>query len=119
MLSYWARRTAKEDFPRSARTVSPLQVRPVPALYRSGEMGQEIREIHRSDLLQPRYRAHHGFASGGFLMKQTTCSVCLIAHDEEIHEATIRLHAWLRQEILRQIAPWQSTAAQPPPDLVQ
>lgn len=35
------------------------------------------------------------------------CHLCLGSHDDEIHEATIRLHKWLRREILRQIIPWQ------------
>jgi hypothetical protein len=35
------------------------------------------------------------------------CHLCLGPHDNEIHEATLRLHMWLRREILRQITPWQ------------
>ncbi len=29
------------------------------------------------------------------------CSVCLAAHDPEIHEATLRIHRWFRSEIRR------------------
>lgn len=29
------------------------------------------------------------------------CRVCLGSHDEEIHEATVTVHQWLRSEIAR------------------
>ena len=35
--------------------------------------------------------AHH--------MHEEDCKTCLIAHDEEIHEATLRLHQWLQDPI--------------------
>jgi hypothetical protein len=35
------------------------------------------------------------------------CHLCLGPHDDEIHDATLRLHMWLRREILRQIIPWE------------
>ena len=30
-----------------------------------------------------------------------SCKVCLVAHDEEIHAATCRVHAWLRAQVMR------------------
>ena len=42
------------------------------------------------------------------------CSVCLGRHDDEIHDATLRIHLWLRQEILRQIEPWTMNPGRPP-----
>lgn len=35
-----------------------------------------------------------------------SCRLCLGAHDDEIHEATRRLHTWFRQEVEDQITPW-------------
>ena len=46
----------------------------------------------------------------------THCRLCLTQHDEEIHEATIRLHTWMRDEILRQITPWRPALPQPAPE---
>jgi hypothetical protein len=31
------------------------------------------------------------------------CSVCLVAHDPEIHEATTRIHEWFRASLTRYI----------------
>ena len=28
------------------------------------------------------------------------CQICGVAHDEEIHEATLSIHRWLRGQIL-------------------
>ena len=28
------------------------------------------------------------------------CRICGVAHDEEIHEATLSVHRWLRDQIL-------------------
>jgi hypothetical protein len=47
--------------------------------------------------------------------RATNCPRCLVAHDEEIHGATVRIHAWLRREILRQIVPWQPAERPPKP----
>jgi len=33
------------------------------------------------------------------------CPVCLGAHDELIHTATVNLHAWWRQSLLSRITP--------------
>ncbi|HLH19740.1 MAG TPA: hypothetical protein VKX45_21130 [Bryobacteraceae bacterium] len=30
-------------------------------------------------------------------MQRKNCKVCLVEHDEEIHAATLRLRAWLRE----------------------
>ncbi len=32
-------------------------------------------------------------------MQHKNCKVCLTEHDPEIHEATLRLHEWLRARI--------------------
>ena len=29
------------------------------------------------------------------------CHVCLVPHDDEIHEATLQLHKWLRREVTK------------------
>lgn len=29
----------------------------------------------------------------------TSCPVCLVDHDDEIHEATVSLHSWFRKKI--------------------
>jgi hypothetical protein len=30
---------------------------------------------------------------------ETECAVCLIEHDEELHEATLRVKTWFRYEV--------------------
>jgi len=37
-------------------------------------------------------------------MREKVCKTCLVEHDEEIHEATLSLHGWLRERIQRSIA---------------
>ena len=32
-------------------------------------------------------------------MRKKNCKVCLVEHDESIHEATLSLHEWLRERI--------------------
>lgn len=41
-------------------------------------------------------------------MKTTVenCQLCLGPHDDEIHDATLNIHIWLREEIARKIAPF-------------
>jgi hypothetical protein len=36
-------------------------------------------------------------------MPQKNCKVCLGEHDSEIHEATLRLHEWLRNNVNKSI----------------
>jgi hypothetical protein len=36
-------------------------------------------------------------------MQYKNCKVCLVEHDSEIHEATVRLHEWLRDRVKRSI----------------
>ena len=36
-------------------------------------------------------------------MQQKQCKTCLTEHDTEIHEATVRLHEWLRELVERQL----------------
>ena len=31
----------------------------------------------------------------------TGCEICLCAHDEEIHAATLAVHSWMRQEVTK------------------
>ncbi len=31
------------------------------------------------------------------------CQVCLLEHDSEIHDATLSVHQWLRQELIRKL----------------
>jgi hypothetical protein len=33
------------------------------------------------------------------------CRVCLGAHEEDVHDATLALHVWLRGEIARRVDP--------------
>ena len=36
------------------------------------------------------------------ILKETPeCTVCCAPHDEEIHEATLRVHRWFRQHVTR------------------
>jgi hypothetical protein len=37
-------------------------------------------------------------------MKEKVCKICLLEHDEEIHEATLSVHAWLKYKVERSIA---------------
>ena len=42
------------------------------------------------------------------------CKVCLLEHDPEMHEATVRLHEWLRERVncsLRILEPPEENAA--------
>ena len=32
-------------------------------------------------------------------MQYKNCKVCLMEHDPEIHDATLRLHEWLRERL--------------------
>ena len=34
-------------------------------------------------------------------MQHKNCKVCLMEHDSEIHDATLRLHEWLRERVKR------------------
>jgi hypothetical protein len=36
-------------------------------------------------------------------MRENVCRVCLIEHDEEIHEATLSLRSWLRESVEQMI----------------
>lgn len=38
-------------------------------------------------------------------MEENECPVCLIGHDPEIHEATLRVHQWFREHIAMKIRP--------------
>jgi hypothetical protein len=35
------------------------------------------------------------------LQPSRECKVCLNAHDDEIHEATLSIHRWFRQEVTK------------------
>jgi hypothetical protein len=37
-------------------------------------------------------------------MREKVCKTCLLEHDEEIHEATVSLHLWLRERLQRMLA---------------
>jgi hypothetical protein len=37
-------------------------------------------------------------------MREKVCKTCLLEHDEEIHEATVSLHDWLRERMQRMLA---------------
>ncbi len=34
--------------------------------------------------------------------KQAECSVCYVAHDDEIHDATLRIHQWFCSQVTHQ-----------------
>lgn len=36
--------------------------------------------------------------------KDTNCQVCFGQHDDEIHQATLRVRQWFRDEVLRKLA---------------
>jgi hypothetical protein len=38
-------------------------------------------------------------------MRNKTCKVCLVEHDEEIHAATLSLRQWLRQKVTSALRP--------------
>ena len=40
-------------------------------------------------------------------MQKKTCKICLVEHDEEIHEATLSLRQWLREKVNRAIGEYQ------------
>jgi hypothetical protein len=33
------------------------------------------------------------------MSSKKTCKTCLVEHDEEIHEATVNVHEWLRAKL--------------------
>jgi hypothetical protein len=33
--------------------------------------------------------------------RATDCAVCGVAHDEEIHEATLSIHRWFQRQVTR------------------
>jgi hypothetical protein len=35
------------------------------------------------------------------------CQLCLGPHDDEIHEVTLRIHRWFREDIASKIIPWR------------
>ena len=35
------------------------------------------------------------------LEEAADCEVCVCGHDEEIHQATVRIHEWLRYELTK------------------
>jgi hypothetical protein len=37
-------------------------------------------------------------------MREKVCETCLLEHDEEIHEATVSLHGWLRERMQQLLA---------------
>jgi hypothetical protein len=47
-------------------------------------------------------------------MQYKNCKVCLMEHDPEIHDATLRLHEWLRdrvKESIQELEPVEASAA--------
>lgn len=44
---------------------------------------------------------------------QKDCKVCLVEHDEEIHEASVRLHEWLRYKVTRNLGRPEEAEARP------
>lgn len=34
-------------------------------------------------------------------MQEKECKICLVEHDEEIHNATLSVHEWLRVRVIR------------------
>ncbi len=39
------------------------------------------------------------------MMSDTGCRICLVEHDPEIHDATLRVHNWFRDEVNRLLRP--------------
>ncbi len=37
------------------------------------------------------------------MARECFCKICLVEHDEAIHEATLSLHEWLRERIQRSL----------------
>ena len=48
----------------------------------------------------------------GFKGSERECTVCLGAHDELIHAATVSVHAWWRESLMNRMAP-QDLEAEP------
>jgi hypothetical protein len=46
------------------------------------------------------------------------CAVCLSTHDDEIHEATLRLHRWFHAQVTRNFPVAAFTAPELQPELV-
>jgi hypothetical protein len=44
-------------------------------------------------------------------MQHKNCKVCLMEHDSEIHDATVRLHEWLRERVKQSIEEPQAAEA--------
>lgn len=42
--------------------------------------------------------------SGGGMAAAKDCPVCLVPHDDEIHAATLSVHAWFRRYVTRHFA---------------
>jgi hypothetical protein len=42
---------------------------------------------------------------------ESDCPVCYAIHDDEIHEATLRLHGWFRQQVNHSLREEESSAS--------
>ena len=43
--------------------------------------------------------------------KVADCKVCLMLHDEEIHEATMQVHKWFAFQVTKNLEPDETEAA--------
>ena len=49
---------------------------------------------------------------------KSECAVCYSTHDDEIHEATLRIHNWFFGQVTRNFADNACVAPELPPELV-
>jgi hypothetical protein len=47
---------------------------------------------------------------------KSECAVCYLAHDDEIHEATLRIHRWLFWQVTRNFIDDSFDASEPQSD---
>ena len=49
---------------------------------------------------------------------KSDCPVCYMAHDDEIHEATLSIHRWLRAQVTHNFVDDSHFAEEPQPEQV-
>ena len=49
---------------------------------------------------------------------KSECAVCYLTHDDEIHEATLRIHYWFHGQVTRNFEDVASVGSELPAELV-
>jgi hypothetical protein len=60
-----------------------------------------LRRMSRKTNVFPRFCRSPFMFNNSVQNDSPECAVCCAAHDQEIHEATLRIHGWFRQHIMR------------------